>query len=222
MVAQGTPAEVAANPDIADRRLPVRPPAHRGAGACAARCRTDRVIEVVGATRQQPEERHRRRFRSAPSPASPACPAAASPRWWSTRCTRRRHAALMGSGEVPAPHDAHRRAGPARQDHRHRPVADRPHAAQQPRHLHRPVRADPRLVRRTAGKPRARLQARPLQLQRQGRPLRGLPGRRRAEDRDALPARRVRHLRHLQGRAATTAKRWKSSSATSRSPTCWR
>ncbi len=93
----------------------------------------------------------------------------------------------------------HRRAGTARQDHRHRPVADRPHAAQQPRDLHRPVRADPRLVRRAAGKPRARLQVRPVQLQRQGRALRGMPGRRRAEDRDAFPARRVRHLRHLQG-----------------------
>ncbi len=47
----------------------------------------------------------------------------------------------------------------------------------------------------------ARLRTRPLQLQRQGRPLRGLPGRRRHQDRDALPARRLRHLRRLQGQA---------------------
>ena len=47
----------------------------------------------------------------------------------------------------------------------------------------------------------ARLRARPLLVQRQGRPLRGLPGRRRDQDRDALPARRLRHLRRLQGQA---------------------
>ena len=47
----------------------------------------------------------------------------------------------------------------------------------------------------------ARLRARPVFLQRQGRPLRGLPGRRRHQDRDALSARRLRHLRRLQGQA---------------------
>ena len=47
----------------------------------------------------------------------------------------------------------------------------------------------------------ARLQAGALQLQRQGRALRGVPGRRRAQDRDALPARRLRHLRRLPRRA---------------------
>ena len=47
----------------------------------------------------------------------------------------------------------------------------------------------------------ARLSGRPLLLQREGRPLRGLPGRRRRQDRDALPARRLRHLRRLQGQA---------------------
>ncbi len=44
---------------------------------------------------------------------------------------------------------------------------------------------------------RPRLQAGPFQLQRQGRPLRSLPGRRTAAHRDEFPARRVRHLRHL-------------------------
>ena len=48
---------------------------------------------------------------------------------------------------------------------------------------------------------RAATRTGPLQLQRQGRPLRGLPGRRRDQDRDALPARRLRHLRRLQGQA---------------------
>ena len=95
----------------------------------------------------------------------------------------------------------HRGAGVPRQGHRHRPVADRAHAALQPGDLYRRLHADPRLVRRAAGGQGARLPARPLLLQRQGRPLRGLPGRRRHQDRDALPARRLRHLRRLPRQA---------------------
>ena len=55
-----------------------------------------------------------------------------------------------------------------------------------------------------AGLPEAKArgyQPGPLLLQRQGRPLRGLPGRRRHQDRDALPARRLRHLRRLPRQA---------------------
>ena len=95
----------------------------------------------------------------------------------------------------------HRGARAHRQDHRHRPVADRPHAALEPGDLHRRVHADPRMVRRPAGGQGARLRARPFLVQRQGRALRGLRGRRRHQDRDALPARRLRHLRRLQGQA---------------------
>ncbi len=95
----------------------------------------------------------------------------------------------------------------SRQGHRHRPVADRPHPALQPRDLHRRLHPDPRLVRRPARKPGARLQARPLLLQRQGRPLRGVQGRRPPQDRDALPPRRLRHLRRLPRPRATTARR---------------
>ena len=46
-----------------------------------------------------------------------------------------------------------------------------------------------------------RLPAGPLLVQRQGRPLRGVPGRRRDSHRDALPARRLRHVRAVQGPA---------------------
>ena len=106
-----------------------------------------------------------------------------------------------GCGRGPDAARPHRGPGTTRQDHRYRPVADRPHAALQPSDLYRLVCADPRLVRRAAGVPRTRLQARPLQLQREGRPLRSVPGRRRSEDRNALPARRVRHLRYMQGQA---------------------
>jgi hypothetical protein len=57
-----------------------------------------------------------------------------------------------------------------------RPVAHRPHAALQPRHLHRRLRRHPRAVRPNPRGQDPRLQSRPLQLQRQGRPLRALPG----------------------------------------------
>ena len=49
--------------------------------------------------------------------------------------------------------------------------------------------------------PGARLRPRALQLQRGRRPLRGLPGRRRGQGGDALPARRLRDLRRLPGPA---------------------
>ena len=114
----------------------------------------------------------------------------------------------------------HRGPRAYRQDHRHRPVADRPHAALQPRDLYRRVHADPRMVRRPARSQGARLRARPLLLQRQGRPLRGLPGRRRHQDRDALPARRLRHLRRLQGQALQPRNARSAVQGQDRSPTC--
>ena len=127
------------------------------------------------------------------------------------------HHGLARASGRPRPH-----RGPRipRQGHRHRPVADRPHAALQPRHLHRRLHADPRLVRRPAGGQGARLPARPLLLQRQGRPLRGLPGRRRHQDRDALPARRLRHLRRLPRQALQPRDARRAVQAASRSPTC--
>jgi excinuclease ABC subunit A len=87
-----------------------------------------------------------------------------------------------------------------RQGHRHRPVAHRPHPAVQPGHLHRRVRPRPQAVRPDHRGQGARLPARPLQLQREGRSLRELRGRRHDQDRDALPARRVRAVRGVQGR----------------------
>ena len=110
--------------------------------------------------------------------------------------------------QPPAPGEAaarrprrHRRAQPDRQDHQHRPVADRPHAALQPGHLHRRLRPHPPALHPDPGVAGARLQAGPLQLQRQGRPLRGLQRRRPDQDRDALPARRLRALRAVPRQA---------------------
>ena len=60
---------------------------------------------------------------------------------------------LQGARQPPAPRapaprraPLDRRARAARQDHRRRPVADRAHAALEPRDLHGPVRRDPRPV----------------------------------------------------------------------------
>ncbi len=61
------------------------------------------------------------------------------------------------------------------------------------------VHVHPRAVRDAARGARARLQGRALLVQRQGRPLRDLPGRRRHRHRDALPAERLRHVRGMQG-----------------------
>ena len=110
---------------------------------------------------------------------------------------RRQPRALNGARVLAGAHDKIKGLETLRQGHRDRPVADRPHPALEPRHLHRRLHPDPRLVRRPARKPGARLQTRPLQLQRQGRPLRSLPGRRPHQDRNALPPRRLRHLRGM-------------------------
>ena len=101
------------------------------------------------------------------------------------------------AGLAPARHRARRH----RQDHQHRPVADRAHAALEPGHLHRPLRPHPRALLENAGGARPRLQARPLLVQRQGRALRGLPRRRADQDRDALPAGRLRALRAVRRQA---------------------
>ena len=125
-----------------------------------------------------------------------------------------------GLARAPGRARPHRGAGVPRQGDRHRPVADRAHAALQPGDLHRRLHADPRLVRRAAGGEGARLPARPLLLQRQGRALRGLPGRRRHQDRDALPARRLRDLRRLPRQALQPRDAGGHCSRASRSPMC--
>ncbi len=70
-----------------------------------------------------------------------------------------------------------------------------------PADLHRAVHPDPRTVRRGAGVALARLRPGALLLQRQGRTLRGLPGRRGDQGGDALPAGRLRAVRRVQGQA---------------------
>ena len=90
------------------------------------------------------------------------------------------HPALMQkiyrSREVPGSAQADRRHRAPRQGHQHRPVADRSHAALEPRHVHGRVRQDPHAVLEHAGSEGARLPARALLVQREGRPLRSVPG----------------------------------------------
>ena len=91
IVAKGTPAEIAANPNsltghyLSGERMVAIPSeaARRRPGAGADHC---------WRARQQSQECHVRRFRSAFSPASPASRAEANRRWSSTRSTRRPHA----------------------------------------------------------------------------------------------------------------------------------
>ena len=113
-----------------------------------------------------------------------------------------------------------RRARTFRQGDRRRSIADRPHAALESGHLHRPLHADPRTVRGRAGGEGARLRSRPLLVQREGRALRSVPGRRRAEGRNALSARRLRARATSATASATTAKRSKSSTRARTSAKC--
>ena len=99
---------------------------------------------------------------------------------------------LNGARKVPGKHTPGHRPRPARQGRARRPGADRPHAALEPGDLHGRLRPHPHAVLRDHRGEGARLPARPLQLQRQGRPLRGVLGRRHDQDRDELPARRLR------------------------------
>ena len=130
--------------------------------------------------------------------------AAAASRRWSTRSRTRAEPASART--AAGRHVRHgRRRRPARQAGRHRSIADRPHAAQQSGYLHRHVRSTFASCSHGSRSADARLHARAVLVQRQGRPLRGLPRRRHHQDRDALSARRVRAVRGLQGQALQRA-----------------
>ena len=220
IIANGSARSGARGAALDHRRLParraVRPDARSAAGAA-----TGRRSSVNGAREHNLQE-HR--------PAVPARDVHRGHRRVGQRQEHARHRGpvpragpraqrLARAGRRPRP--ARGRA-PRRQDHRDRPEPDRPHAALQPGDVHRAVRPDPRAVRRRPRGPRPRLHAGPVQLQRQGRPLRELQGRRDPQDRDAVPARRLRHRARSARASATTARRSRSTTRAARSPTCSR
>ena len=108
---------------------------------------------------------------------------------------------LMGAHEHPGAHDRIEGAEHLDKivDIDQSPIGRTPRS--NPADLHRRLHADPRLVRGIARGQGARLWAGALLVQRQGRALRGVPGRRRHQDRDAFPARRLCPVRRLQGQA---------------------
>ena len=113
---------------------------------------------------------------------------------------------VAGQADLQRPHrpraaPPHRGARRGRQGDPRRPVADRAYAAVQPGDVHRRLRPRAQAVRVHGRGQGARLPAGPVLLQRQGRPLRGLPRRRHDQDRDELPAGRLRPLRGLPRRA---------------------
>ncbi len=107
-----------------------------------------------------------------------------------------------------------------RQGDRHRSAAHRSHAAFQSRHLHQGLRFHPQSLRRHSRGAGLRVWPRALQLQRQGRPLRGVRGRRPQGRGDALPRRRLRDLRRSATASASTMPRCESATKARTSPRC--
>ena len=196
-----------------DRQLDIRSPANISPAnwwcrSPSARARSAPRAQGRQCARQQPEERHRR---------DPARPVHLRHR----RLRRRqvhpagRHALQGDRAQAqrrqrsPRPARPHRGAGAPRQDHRHRPVADRPHAALQPRDLYRRVHADPRVVRRPA-RSRRRAATSPAASASTSRAAAARPARATASSRSRCTSCPTSTSPATSARAsATTARRWR-------------
>ncbi len=179
------------------RPVPQRPPVDRGAGDPAAAGRPGH--HRAGRQRAQPARRDRvlpaRQLRGGHRGERLGQVDAGQRRpLQRARPRPQRRAHRAGAAQ------ARRRPRRRRQGRARRPEPDRPHPAQQPRDVHRRLRQHPQAVRRDARGQGPGLPAGPLLLQRQGRPVRGLLGRRHHQDRDELPARRLRAVRGLPRR----------------------
>ena len=199
VVAEGTPAEVSANPKsltgdyLAGRRRIDVPVMRRP-------MQKDRILRVVNA------RGNNLKSISAGFPLGTfTCVTGVSGGGKSTlvvdtlyKATSRR---LMGAGEVPAPHDHIEGLELLDKiiDIDQSPISRTPRSNPATyTDLFAPIRDWFAELPESAC---ARLQTGTLQLQREGWTVRGVPGRRRAKDRDALPARRLRPLRRVQGPA---------------------
>ncbi|CAA9295630.1 MAG: Excinuclease ABC subunit A, partial [uncultured Gemmatimonadaceae bacterium] len=186
-------------PRVRHRPVPPWRQGHPGPGP-AARARREARDPHLRRARAQPAQRGRRR------PARGVRGGHGRERLGEVDAHRRHPPPVARAALLPRARGAgraHEHHGPrARgQGHRHRPEPDRPHAALEPRDVHRALHPDSRAVRRDAGGEDPRLRRGALLVQRQGRAVRGVPGRRPREDRDALPPRRVRAVRRVQGEA---------------------
>ena len=216
IVAAGTPAQVIRNPASLTGRylsgkLAIPVPAERRAGPRrAGRPRRPRA---------QPQGRRR----GVPARDASTCVTGVSGSGKSTLVNETLYRSVANrlhrARSRPGAHDRIEGLEADRQGHQHRPVADRPDAAVQPGDLHRRLRPHPPALREDEGGASPRLSAGTVQLQRQGRALRGLQGRRADQDRDALPARTSTCPASSATAAATTARRSRSGSRASRSPT---
>ncbi len=177
IVAQGTPAEIEASAaSITGQYLSGKrkialpglrtPPGRRSARSASVGATGNNLRNIDGGDSAGPVHLRDRRFGLGQVDAHhryavPVCDRASQ-----------QHAARGRAGR------AHRRAGADRPHHRHRSKPHRAHATLQSRDLHRPLRAPARTVCGGARSARARLRRGAIQLQREGRALRGLPGRR--------------------------------------------
>ncbi len=186
----------AQQPRVPHRRIPFRPREHRGARHPAAH-RPQAAADGGGRSGTQPARNRRvvptrgadlghRRIRLREVDTGQR-----HPRRRVGQQAQRRQA---GSGQA---HPG-QRPRPCGQAGAGGPVAHRSHTAVQPGDLYGCVRQDPLTVRRHYRGQGARVSARPVLVQRQGRSLRGLLGRRHHQDRDELPARCLCAVRGLQ------------------------
>ena len=129
---------------------------------------------------------------------------------------------LHRAKQRPGAHKRIERPGPGRQDHQHRPVADRAHAALEPGHLHRAVR------RRSAScshAPRRRGRAATSRAASRSTSRAGAArcAAATARSRSRCTSCPTSTCRASSATAsATTARRSRSASRARRSPTCWR
>ena len=182
------------------RRLSHRPPRDPDARRPAARA-AGKYVTVHGATRQQPPERHRR---------LPARHLHLRHRGQRLAASRRLAIDTLYPAAARALNGARILAGP------HDKVTGLEHLDKVIDIDQSPIGRTPRSNPATytgaftqirdwfAGLPESKARGyKPgrFSLQRQGRAVRGVPGRRPHQDRDALPARRLRHLRRVPRRA---------------------
>ncbi len=217
IIAQGTVADLEAAPQQLDRQISVRH--DDGANTRTPGQEPGARAQNHRRPRQQPEKHHRRN-------------SAGAVHLRHRRVRRRqvdaaRRHAVQGAGAAaqqcprgPRPLRPHRGRRASRQDHRYRPVADRPHAAQQSRDLYRRLHAHSRVVCRPARKPRPAATS-PAASRSTSKAAAAKPARATASSRSRCIFCPTSMSPATSATAsATTAKRWTCCSAANRSPTC--